>query len=188
MLGAENFSTEVHADVDFSESQSTRESYPKDDRALRREEGNKSTNSATQSAAGGIPGALSNKVPQATQVAVAPGGVQTTATPSTPTSTGEVAETYSRNFDVGREISVTHQPIGRVRRFQGPAFDHAADGGERLKVPHMGWNAVTQTRDRFEKESAPDGSAWEPSELFGMVFAFSTSGPTRTVEMASGSK
>ena len=35
---------------------------------------------------------------------------------------------------------------GRVRRFQGPAFDHAADGGERLKVPHMGWNAVTQTR------------------------------------------
>ncbi|CAM5195641.1 Imidazole glycerol phosphate synthase subunit HisH OS=Castellaniella defragrans (strain DSM/ CCUG 39792 / 65Phen) OX=1437824 GN=hisH PE=3 SV=1 [Castellaniella denitrificans] len=35
---------------------------------------------------------------------------------------------------------------GRVRRFQGPAFDHAVDGGARLKVPHMGWNAVTQTR------------------------------------------
>jgi glutamine amidotransferase len=35
---------------------------------------------------------------------------------------------------------------GRVRRFQGPAFEHAADGAGRLKVPHMGWNAVTQTR------------------------------------------
>ncbi len=35
---------------------------------------------------------------------------------------------------------------GRVRRFQGPAFDHATDDGARLKVPHMGWNAVTQTR------------------------------------------
>ncbi|MFO1239588.1 MAG: flagellar basal-body MS-ring/collar protein FliF [Sphingomonadaceae bacterium] len=135
MLGAENFSTEVHADVDFSESQSTRESYPKDDRALRREEGNKSTNSATQSAAGGIPGALSNKVPQATQVAVAPGGVQTTATPSTPTSTGEVAETYSRNFDVGREISVTHQPIGRVRRLTiAVALRDAVGGKKRSKV------------------------------------------------------
>jgi flagellar M-ring protein FliF len=116
MLGAGNFSTEVHADVDFSESQSTRESYPKDDRALRREEGNKSTNSSSQTPAAGIPGALSNKVPQATQVAVAPGGVQTTATPNAPTSSGEIAETYSRNFDVGREISVTHQPVGRVRR------------------------------------------------------------------------
>ncbi|WP_219893764.1 flagellar basal-body MS-ring/collar protein FliF [Aquisediminimonas profunda] len=135
MLGAENFSTEVHADVDFSESQSTRESYPKDDRALRREEGNKSTNSATQSAAGGIPGALSNKVPQATQVAVAPGGVQTTATPSTPTSTGEIAETYSRNFDVGREISVTHQPVGRVRRLTiAVALRDAVGGKKRSKV------------------------------------------------------
>ena len=35
---------------------------------------------------------------------------------------------------------------GRVRRFQGPAFDHATDDGARLKIPHMGWNAVTQTR------------------------------------------
>ncbi|WP_298014639.1 imidazole glycerol phosphate synthase subunit HisH [uncultured Castellaniella sp.] len=36
---------------------------------------------------------------------------------------------------------------GRVRRFQGQAFDppSQADAG-RLKVPHMGWNAVTQTR------------------------------------------
>jgi flagellar M-ring protein FliF len=135
MLGAENFSTEVHADVDFSESQSTRESYPKDDRALRREEGNKSTNSATQTAASGIPGALSNKVPQATQVAVAPGGVQTTATPSAPTSTGEIAETYSRNFDVGREISVTHQPVGRVRRLTiAVALRDAVGGKKRSKV------------------------------------------------------
>ncbi|MBV2182533.1 imidazole glycerol phosphate synthase subunit HisH [Castellaniella sp. MT123] len=58
---------------------------------------------------------------------------------------------------------------GRVRRFQGPAFDQPAATGSacadspgttahdpvarpadtpppRLKVPHMGWNAVTQTR------------------------------------------
>ena len=135
MLGAGNFSTEVHADVDFSESQSTRESYPKDDRALRREEGNKSTNAATETPSVGIPGALSNKVPQATQVAVAPGGVQTTATPSAPTTTGEVAETYSRNFDVGREISVTHQPVGRVHRLTvAVALRDAVGGKRRSKV------------------------------------------------------
>ncbi len=31
---------------------------------------------------------------------------------------------------------------GRVRRFAPPAEAHS--GGERLKVPHMGWNAVSQ--------------------------------------------
>lgn len=31
---------------------------------------------------------------------------------------------------------------GRVVRFTGPAFE----GPQRLKVPHMGWNRVTQTR------------------------------------------
>ena len=135
MLGAGNFSTEVHADVDFAESQSTRESYPKDDRALRSEQGNKSINAASEAPAIGIPGALSNQPPQATQVASAPGGIQSTATPNTSTSTGESAETYSRSFDVGREISVTHQPVGRVRRLTvAVALRDAVGGKKRSKV------------------------------------------------------
>lgn len=36
---------------------------------------------------------------------------------------------------------------GRVRRFSGPAFQAPADGTMALKVPHMGWNAVRQTRN-----------------------------------------
>jgi glutamine amidotransferase len=35
---------------------------------------------------------------------------------------------------------------GRVRRFAGPAFQAAPGGAMALKVPHMGWNAVRQTR------------------------------------------
>lgn len=38
---------------------------------------------------------------------------------------------------------------GRVRRFQGPAFQlpaHDDTAAQRLKVPHMGWNTVTRTR------------------------------------------
>lgn len=135
MLGAGNFSTEVHADVDFAESQSTRESYPKDDRALRSEEGNKSTNASSEASAIGIPGALSNQPPQATKVANTPSGTQPATPPSTPTSTGESAETYSRNFDVGREISVTHQPVGRVRRLTvAVALRDAVGGKKRSKV------------------------------------------------------
>lgn len=138
MIGAGNFSTEVHADVDFAESQSTRESYPKDDRALRSEEGNKSTNAASETPAVGIPGALSNKAPQATKVAATPGGVQTTAAPAAPVTSGETAETYSRNFDVGREISVTHQPVGRVRRLTVAVALRDAVGGKKRSQVELG--------------------------------------------------
>lgn len=119
MIGAENYSVEIHADVDPSESQSTRETYPKDDRALRREEGNKTSGSATTPSAIGIPGALSNQPPLATQVSSAPGGKLTApvqAEAQSPSAAGSSDETYARSFDVGREISVTHQPTGRLRR------------------------------------------------------------------------
>lgn len=119
MVGPENYSVEIHADLDPSESQSTRETYPKDDRALRREEGNKTSGSSTAPSAIGIPGALSNQPPLATQVASAPGGTLTApvqAQAQTPSASGSSDETYARSFDVGREISVTHQPTGRLRR------------------------------------------------------------------------
>lgn len=111
ILGADNFTTEVHADINLAESQSTRETYPKDDRALRREEG--SSNASGQSPAGGIPGALANQPPPATNLANTPGG---TAPANGATGEQQKAETYDRTFDVGREISVTHQPQGQLAR------------------------------------------------------------------------
>lgn len=113
MIGNENFTVEVHADVDSSESQSTRETYPKDDRALRSEQGNKTNQSDSQSAAVGIPGALSNQPPPATQVATMPG---TGAPVMSPQASGQSEETFARSFDVGREISVTHRPEGSLKR------------------------------------------------------------------------
>jgi flagellar M-ring protein FliF len=119
MVGMGNYSVEVHADVDGTESQSTRETYSKDDNALRREEGNTQTSEATPAPASGIPGATSNQPPQATIVAAKPDSQQTSpaAAASAPVpEAGQNAETYARSFDVGREISVTHQPRGRISR------------------------------------------------------------------------
>jgi flagellar M-ring protein FliF len=112
VLGAGNFTAEVHADIDPSESQSTRETFPDDDRVLTSERGNKTSSSATTPPAMGIPGALSNQPPPASQVSNTP-PQQANATSQ---GGGESTETYSRSFDVGREISVTHQPEGRMRR------------------------------------------------------------------------
>ena len=113
MLGAGNYSVEVHADVDMSESQATRESFPENDRAMTSEQITRTVSGAGAPPAVGIPGALSNQPPQATTV---------TANAPTPTpAPGAASETASnenaaRAFEVGREISVTHSPQGKLRR------------------------------------------------------------------------
>lgn len=111
IAGSGNFSVEVHADVDATESQSTRETYPENDRALRSEQSNKSISGAAAEA-GGIPGALANQPPPASQLVAAPPGANG-APGSAPTQS---EENFTRSFDVGREIAVTHQPQGSLRR------------------------------------------------------------------------
>jgi len=111
VMGVGNFSAEVHAELDVSESQSTRETYPKDDVALRSEEGNKSSGTSSAPAMG-IPGATSNTPPTTAQVSTTPPAAQANAGTAAP----QTEEQYSRSFDVGREISVTHQPVGRLKR------------------------------------------------------------------------
>jgi flagellar M-ring protein FliF len=113
MLGSGNYSVEVHADVDMSESQATRESFPENDRARRTEQVSRVVSGQSTPPAVGIPGALSNQPPQATTVtnnapAPTPAGAPTTDTQSN--------ENSARAYEVGREISVTHQPQGRLKR------------------------------------------------------------------------
>lgn len=116
MLGVGNFSVEVHADVDMSESQATRESFPENDRALTREQINRSV-SGTTAPAVGIPGALSNEAPQATQLQAERADGTTGATAGAAGGAGTQSnENSTRAFEVGREVSVTHNPQGRLRR------------------------------------------------------------------------
>ncbi|HEV7314362.1 flagellar basal-body MS-ring/collar protein FliF [Sphingopyxis sp.] len=113
MLGAGNYTVEVHADVDMSESQATRESFPENDRALTSEQITRSTSGTSNAPAVGIPGALSNQPPQATTIAAT--GPQPVPAPA-PTAGTESNENAARAYEVGREISVTHSPQGKLRR------------------------------------------------------------------------
>ncbi len=122
IVGSANFTTEVHAEMDFSEVQSTREGFPADARALRSEEGQLSTDtSGGAGAPGGIPGALANEPPPASEVAAAPGGAITPQPAEGEAGAAAVAngrrtENYNRSFAVGREVSVTRQQTGVVKR------------------------------------------------------------------------
>ena len=84
IVGAGNFTAEVHAEMDFAEVQATREGFPagpaRADAPSRARSRPRAAPTARR-AAGGIPGALSNTPPPAAQVAAAPGGAVTPAAP-----------------------------------------------------------------------------------------------------------
>lgn len=135
ILGPGNFSAEVHADVDFSEVQATRESYPENGRALASEEGSLIADGAPEAAAGGIPGALANDPPPATEVAAAPEGAVVPPVPGAAEAVagGRRTENYTRNFALGREVSVTRQHAGNVKRLSVAVALRNADGAPRSK-------------------------------------------------------
>jgi flagellar M-ring protein FliF len=181
IVGPGNFSVEVHADIDPSESQSTRETYPKDDRALRSEEGNKSVSADATQDAIGIPGALSNQPPPASQLST---GAPQTVSPQAATQ-NQSDETYTRTFDVGREIAVKHQPQGELRRLsvavalrdlKGAKKRTAADVAalENLVKGAVGFNAdrgdvVAISARPFAEQAEEAANVWDQAWFFPLV-------------------
>jgi len=127
LVGAGNFTTEVQADVNLDETQATRESYDKDG-ALRAEQGNWTGNQkdGANQAPGGIPGALSNTPPPAATVTApqpAPAaGAAPGASPAQPAAGAAApdpmkqSDQFTRAYDVGKEVSVTRNAPGGVKR------------------------------------------------------------------------
>lgn len=119
LVGAGNFTAEVNATLDLAETQATRESFPQGSNALRSEEGSW-TSAGPEQRAGGVPGALANQAPPASEVAAAPDQMLAPNVP--PGAPGEgaaptrTAENYTRNFAVGREVSVSRRAPGQVQR------------------------------------------------------------------------
>ncbi|GGB23523.1 flagellar M-ring protein [Sphingomonas metalli] len=120
LLGAGNFSAEVQADVNLDETQATRESYEKQG-ALRAETGQWTGNQKDGGGPGGIPGALSNTPPPASQLQVptpavgASGGPQPVAGGPAP-DPNKQSDSYQRAYDLGRAVSVTRAAPGSVKR------------------------------------------------------------------------
>lgn len=139
LLGAGNYTAQVHADLDFSEVQATRESYPKDTQAVRQENGGWTKDGGPDGPAVGIPGALSNTPPPAsTLTATNPAQPQTppaAGQPGQPAANGQApnpaagpgtsfaanaanrtTENYTRTYELGHEVSVTKNGVGGVKR------------------------------------------------------------------------
>ncbi|MDK2767788.1 MAG: flagellar M-ring protein FliF [Sphingomonas sp.] len=121
LLGAGNFSAEVQAEVDLDENQATRESYDKEGTVVRAEQGNwtGAPRDGAAGAPGGIPGALSNVPPAPSTVATpTPGAPAQPGQPATPAAAPGMkqSDSFTRTYSNGREVSVTRNMPGSIKR------------------------------------------------------------------------
>jgi flagellar M-ring protein FliF len=110
IMGSERFRSEVSADIDFTKTESTEESFNPDAQVLRSEQ---TLDEQRQTMAeGGIPGALANQPPANAQVPEQAGraGAQDGGVPT------NVRSQKTRNYEVDRTISYTRHQQGSLKR------------------------------------------------------------------------
>ena len=180
LVGAGNFTAEVQADVNMDETSATRESYEKQG-ALRAETGNWTGNQANAQAPGGIPGALSNTPPPASQLSTPQ---PATGAPGTPAVAGGPApdankqsDSFQRAYDLGKEVSVTRAAPGSIKRLSVAVLLRDPEKGRRTameinQIDSLVKSAVGFDGDRQDQvtvisrkfagadEAAKDGPAW----------------------------
>ena len=185
LIGAGNFSAEVSAEVDLSETQATREAYGKEG-ALRTEQGQWTGNQPGQAGAEGIPGTLSNTAPGSAEVkqpgapgstAVGPGAVVPDAM--------KQSDQFARAYELDKEISVTRAVPGGLKRLSVAVVLREPETG-RPRSPQeiaqlsdlvraaVGYDAarndqVTVISRKFAGASEADAAPWYEAGWFPVV-------------------
>ncbi|MGY3881458.1 flagellar basal-body MS-ring/collar protein FliF [Aeromonas veronii] len=124
VLGADNYTAEVDLSLDFSQQEQTRKTYNPDLPAVRSEM-TMEENSASGSN-GGVPGALSNQPPAASNIPEeATGGDGASVAAS-----GRSRKEATRNFELDTTVSHTRRQMGGIRRMTvSVAVDYKAVPG-----------------------------------------------------------
>ncbi len=188
LLGAGNFTSEVQADVDLNETQATRETFDRQG-VVRAEQGNWTGNQPGPGGApGGIPGALSNSPPATASLSL-PGaaGSAPSPTPAGPvTEAMKQSDSFVRNYDLGKEVSVSRTAPGNVRRLSVAVLLREPEKGRRTAMEinqitelvraAVGFNPqrndqVTIISKKFSGavDPATEGPSWYQAEWLPMV-------------------
>ncbi|WP_375393540.1 flagellar basal-body MS-ring/collar protein FliF [uncultured Sphingomonas sp.] len=180
LLGAGNFTTEVQADVNLDETQATRESYDKAG-VLRAETGNWVGNQkdGAATAPGGIPGALSNTPPPASQLTTPQAATGNPGTPtSAPTAGGPApdaqkqTDAFQRAYDLGKEVSVTRAAPGSVKRLSVAVLLRDPEKGRRTTME------IGQITDLVKSAVGFDAQRQDQVTVISKKFADADAGAT----------
>ncbi|MCJ8167951.1 flagellar basal-body MS-ring/collar protein FliF [Atopomonas sediminilitoris] len=155
VLGDDRYKAEVSADVDFNAVESTSELYNPDQPALRSEQTLQEKRKSSDPVQG-IPGALSNQPPGASQVPETAEGAAAAPAPIDPV-TGEPVQLpppsdtraqATRNYELDRSISYTKQQQGRVTRLSVAVVvdDQVKVNAETGEVTRVPWKTADLAR------------------------------------------
>jgi flagellar M-ring protein FliF len=115
LIGAQNVRAQVTADIDFSQSEQTAESFkpnqPPNQSSIRSTQLTESINGVAEPA--GVPGALSNQPPVPATAPIVTPASAVANTSGTNNSTHKEATT---NYEIDRTISHTKLPVGNIKR------------------------------------------------------------------------
>ena len=127
LVGAGRVRAEVVADVDFTYTEETRESFDPARAVVRSEQISEDQTSGLGGLVGGIPGALSNQPPEATGVPA--GGVASESQQVEPKNS---SRSSVRNYEVDRTIRHTRPMSGAIRKLSVAVLidDTPAEGDE----------------------------------------------------------
>ena len=157
LVGAGNFTAEVQADVNLDETSATRESYDKEGR-LRAETGNWTGNMANAQAPGGIPGALSNTPPPASQLSTPQPATGNPGTPAPQPTAGGPApdpakqtDAFQRAYDLNKEVSVTRAAPGNIKRLSVAVLLRDPDKGKRTAMEIQQINDLVKSAVGFDQ-------------------------------------
>ncbi|HMM66629.1 MAG TPA: flagellar basal-body MS-ring/collar protein FliF [Dokdonella sp.] len=108
LVGAGRVRAQVVAQLDFTETEKTSEIFDPEKTPVRSEQ--TSSERRVDAKASGVPGALSNQPP------TAPAQANAAANAGPAPEDSEVSSSATRNFEIGRTISHTREPVGNLRR------------------------------------------------------------------------
>ncbi len=132
IVGIGGVKAQVVADIDFTVTEQTQESFNPETPSVRSEQVMEENGRGAQGV-GGVPGALSNQPPQAGTPAPAPAGTSLTTPPST-------TRRSTRNFELDKTISHTRQASGKVQRLSIAVVvddqQKVDENGEVARTPH----------------------------------------------------
>jgi flagellar M-ring protein FliF len=176
IVGIGNFNSEVNADIDFTRTEQTNETYDPNMQAIRSQQ--ETIQESSDGRARGVPGATSNQPPNTPALtATPPGG----GTAQTADNSRARSSTTVRNFEVSREVRSTRRAVGEIKRISlavvvrsamvadenGRMVEKPLSDDERNRMTQLLQEAVGYVPDRGDKITLISSSFAEMQKLEG---------------------
>jgi len=175
IIGIGNFNSEVNADIDFTRTEQTNETYDPASQAIRSQQ--ETVQESADGRARGVPGATSNQPPNTPALtAQAPAA----GASSTETSRNRSSTTV-RNYEVSREVRSTRRATGEIKRLtlavvvrngttvdeNGRTVEKPLSDEERNRLTSLLQEAVGYTPERGDKLTLISSSFAEEKKYEG---------------------